>query len=226
MSVSLKTDIKAGLMTSTAVALLIASPAPTGEELLPARQVTPRETRVLLLPPLDATPDAAHMLAPRGWVIRQREEHEFVTRQFKTLGEALAAKAADGVPRIKLVDLSARTAGNLDLLAKRSGADWVVSLVVLEAKGDSSAGKSAFEVRTRVLLQVWDARRHGWLANGSFTGQDSSGGSPVFLFRNSLDEAVKGSLGNLLNAYAAKAAGGTGDIGSNARPMTAGRKLS
>ena len=198
----LETGIKTGLMTLTAVLLLIISAARAEEKLLPPRQVTPHETSVLLLPPLDATPDAAHMLAPRGLVIRHREEYEFITRQFKMLGEALAVKAAEDVPRIELVEWSARTAGNLDLLAKRTGADWVVSIVVQEAKGDSSAGKMAFKVRTRVLLQVWDARRHGWLANGPHTGQGSGGGSPIFLFRDSLDEAVKVSLGNLLNAYA------------------------
>jgi len=198
----MKTDKKTVLMILSAVLLLTASPSLATENLLAPRQVTPRETSVLLLTPLDATPDAAHMLPARGAVIRHREEFEFITRQFKMLGEAMAAKAADDFPQIKLVDLSARTAENLDLLAKRTGADWVVSIIVQEAKGDSSAGQSAFKVRTRVLLQVWDARRHGWLANGPYTGEDNSGGSPIFMFKNSLDKAVKGSLGNLLDAYA------------------------
>jgi hypothetical protein len=195
--------MKTVLMTLSAVLLLTASPARSDEKLLPPVQVTPRETRVLLLPPLDATPDALHMLAMRGVVIRHREQYEFITRQFKMLGEAMAAKAAnDVVPQIKPVDLSARTAGVLDLLAKRAGADWVVSIAVQEAKGNSNAGRRVFTVRTCVLLKVWDARRHGWLANGLYIGKDHSGGSPIFTFKNSLDEAVKGSLGNLLGAYA------------------------
>jgi len=113
----------------------------------------------------------------------------------------MAAKAADAVPKIKLADISARTAGNMDMLARRTGADWVVSTVVQEAKADSSAGHSAFKVRTRVLLQVWDARRQGWLANGPYTGEDNGHSSPIFGFKNSLDEAVKGSLGDILGAY-------------------------
>ena len=47
---------------------------------------------MLLLPPLDATPDSAHMQAPRQLVIRHREEYELITRQFKMLGEAMATK--------------------------------------------------------------------------------------------------------------------------------------
>jgi hypothetical protein len=196
-----KTDMKIGLITSSVVLLLTTSPA-SAEKPLPPGHVIPRETSVLLLPPLDATPDSAHMLTPRSSVIRHREEYEFITRQFRMLGETMAANAAHDVPQIKLIDLSARTAANMDLLAKRTGADWVVSIVVQEVKGDSSAGQSPFKVRTRVLLQVWDARRHGWLADAPYTAEDSGGGSPIFVFKNSLDVAAKGSLGNLLDAYA------------------------
>jgi len=188
-------------MTLAAAFLLTASSSRADEKLLSFDKVTPRETSVLLLPPLDATPDRADMLAPRRLVIRHREEYEFITRQFKVLGEAMAARAADAAPKIDLADLSARTAENLDLLAKRTGADWVVSIIVQEAKGDSSAGQDAFKVRTRVFLQIWDARRQGWLVNGTYTGQDSDGGSPVFVFENSLDDATKGSLADILSVY-------------------------
>jgi hypothetical protein len=192
---------KMGLPTLSIILLLVGSPARADDELLPPAQIVPRQTGVLLLPPLDVTPDSAHMLAPRRFVIRHREEYEFITRQFKMLGEAMAAKAADAGPKIDLTALSARTVSNLDLIAKRAGADWVVNIIVQEAKGDSSAGQDAFKVRTRVLLQIWDVRRHGWLANGPYTGEDSGGGSPIFVFENSLDDATKGSLGNILNIY-------------------------
>jgi len=192
-------EIKPGLMTLAAVFLLTASPSRADEKLLSPGKVTPRETGVLLLPPLDATPDSAHMLAPRHLVIRHREEYEFITRQFKMLGETMARQAADAAPKIDLAGLSARTAGNLDLLAQRTGADWVVSLVVQEAKMDSSEG--GFKIHTCVLLQVWDARRHGWLANNSYTSQVNEGGSPVFVFKDSLDDATKGSLASLLESY-------------------------
>lgn len=141
------------------------------------------------------------MQAMRQGVIRHREEYEFITRQFKMLGEAMATDAAVASPGIDLTTLSARIAGNLDLLAQRAGADWVVSIIVQEAKGDSSAGQGAFKVRTRVLLQVWDARRHGWLANSLYTGQAGDGGSPVLVFKDSLDDAAKGCLGNILSLY-------------------------
>ena len=195
-----RSNIKSGLLTTSALLWLIGSPARADEKLLPPIQVTPRETSVLLLPALDVTPDSAHMQAPRQLVIRHREEYEFITRQFKMLGEAMAAKVADSSPKIDLAGSSARTSANLDLLAKRTGADWVVSIVVQEVTMDSSAG-NGFKVQNRLLLQVWDARRHGWLANNPYTGQLTGGGSPVLLFKDSLGDATKGSLANLLSAY-------------------------
>jgi hypothetical protein len=166
--------------------------------LAPVR-VVPRETGVLLLPALDATADAAHMLAPRQLVIRHREEYEFITRQFKMLGETMAAGAAKTAPNIDLGNLSARSAGNLDVLAQRTGATWVVSIVVEKAELEPVADGD--RVRTRVRLEIWDARRHGWLARTPYTGEAYGGGSPVFMFKNSLDEAVKGALATLLHSY-------------------------
>jgi len=181
--------------------LLAALPVQADETLLAPVRVKPGETGVLLLPALDATADSAHMLAPRQLVIRHREEYEFITRRFKMLGEGLAAKVAAAAPGIELGDLSARTARNLDVLAQRTGADWVVTLVVEEATLDPAAG-GEFEVRTRVRLQIWDARRHGWLARTSYTAEATGGGSPVFVFKRSLDGAVKGSLRDFLLLYA------------------------
>ena len=180
--------------------LLAGSAARAEEHILAPVQVVPRETSVLLLPALDATRDSKNMQAPRRLVVRHRVEYEFITRQFKMLGETMAGTAADAVPKIELGDLSERTDTNLDLIARRMGADWVVNVVVEDAKLDASAG-GEFNVRTRVRLQVWDARRRGWIVNGPYTGHASGGGSPVFVFKRSLDDAAKGSLGNLLGDY-------------------------
>jgi hypothetical protein len=193
------TQFKTGLALVGVAVLLAGLQAHAGVENLPATQIIPRDTGVLLLPALDVTKDAQNMQAPRQLVIRHREEFEFIARQFKMLGEAMAEKVAAVRPKIALGSLSARTATNLDLLAKRAGADWVVSIIVEGANLDSSA-EGNFKVQTRVRLQVWDARRHGWLANSAYTAQ-AGGGSPVFVFKNSLDNAVKGSLGQLLSVY-------------------------
>jgi hypothetical protein len=191
---------KVGLALVALAGLLTDLPSHAAEGILAAIRVVPRETAVLLLPALDATRDAKNMQAPRQLVIRHREEYEFITRQFKMLGEAMAARAADAGPKIELGNLSARTAANLDLLAKRTGAEWVVSVIV-EGAGLDSSVEGDFKVQTHVRLQVWDARRRGWLVNASYTARVSGGGSPVFVFKNSLDQAVKGSLGNFLNVY-------------------------
>jgi hypothetical protein len=176
------------------------SPVP-GEQILAPVRVAPRDISVLLLPALDATSDAKNMQEPRHVVIRHRVEFEFITRQFKMLGETMAAQAAESTtPKINLGDLSARSAATLDLIAKQTGANWVVGLVVEEAKL-SSFGGGEFQVHTRVRLQVWDARRHGWIANGDYTGQARGEGTPIFVFKNSLDEAAKGALRNVLTNY-------------------------
>jgi hypothetical protein len=54
-----------------------------------------------------------------------------------------------------------------------------------------------------VLLRVWDATRQGWLENGSFVGHDAGGSStPVWLFKDSIDDATRVSLARLLASYA------------------------
>jgi hypothetical protein len=116
------------------------------------------------------------------------------------LGETLAAKAADVAPGVDLARVSARTAGNLDLLAKRAGADWVVNVVVQAADANSDES-GVFKIETRLLVQVWDARRHDWLINSSFTGQAGGHGSPVMMFMHSLDDATKVALQNLVGPY-------------------------
>jgi hypothetical protein len=198
--VKLPSNNRAGLIKVPVIFLLAVSLARAdGDNLAPVK-VTPRETSVLLLPPLDTTPDSAHMLAPRQLVVRHREEYELITREFKVLGETVAGKAADSSPKVDLAEAAARTPGNLDLLAKRAGADWVAGIVVQEARMDSSLG-GGFKIHTRVLLQIWDARRHDWLVNAPYTSRTSEGGSPVFVFKDSLDDAAKGSLANLLGGY-------------------------
>ena len=169
----------------------------TMENISAPNKPDPTQTHVLLLPPLDVTPDSAHMLAPRQTVILRCEKDDFEARHFKILDEAVAAKAADSVPRIDLTRQSSRTKANLERLARRTGADWVVSIVV-EKVTASNVDHGAFTARTQVLLQTWDASRRGWLANGLYTGQDS-GNMPVWAFMHSLENATQTALTNVWN---------------------------
>ena len=162
--------------------------------------IQPGETGVLLLPALDATRDALNMQTPRQAVIRHRQQTELITRQFKVLGEALALKAAKISPAIELDQLSARTPENIDSLAKRAGATWVVHTVVEEVDANSDASEG-FTINTRLLLQVWDVRRHDWVLNHRYTGQATGSGAPIMIFMRSLDNATKGALSNLLSAH-------------------------
>jgi hypothetical protein len=188
------------LIAIPALLLLASSPVPAAGPPAKAPATSPDKVAILLLPALDSTPDAAHMLAPREAVIRHREEFELISRRFDVLGEAVATKAADSPPRIDLSTPSTRDSDNLDLLAKRAGSDWVAGITVQEVKMDSFDG-GQFTIHSRVLLQVWDADNHRWLANGTVVGQVVEGGSPVFAFRDSLEEAVKDALAPLVGDY-------------------------
>lgn len=162
--------------------------------------VIPQDTAVLLLPVLDATSDSKNMEAPRRSVIRHREQVEFITRQFRMLGDSLAIKAAAVSPEIDLASVGARTEKNLDLLAHRANADWVVSLVVQDVDCNQTEGNE-FKISTRLVLQVWNARLHEWIVNAPFTGDADGQGSPVMIFLRSLESAAKVSLADLLKAY-------------------------
>jgi hypothetical protein len=163
-------------------------------------QVSPREISVLLLPALDVSAESTNMLGPRRLVIRHREQYEFITRRFKMLGETMATRAADGMSKFDLNEVAARTPENLDALAKRAGADWVVSAVVENARLEFTAA-GQFRALSHVRLQVRDARGRDWLVDGTFSGLADGAGSPVFVFKNSLDDAIKKALGTLLDPY-------------------------
>jgi len=159
-----------------------------------------RETSVLLLPALDATKDASHMLAPRRAVIRHREQAEFLKRQFKLLGEALATRAAEASPKIDLTRVSDRTADHLDQLSRRAKADWTVSIIVEEVEMNPTDSGS-LAANTRLHLQIWDARKKEWLIDQSYTETASGDGAPPMLFMESLDQAVRTALSPQLHTF-------------------------
>jgi hypothetical protein len=165
-----------------------------------AMAISPEKTTVLLLPALDLTPDAAHMLPAREAVIRHREEFELISRRFNVLGDAAAEKAAGLTPRIDLGGIAVRNADNLDLLAKRAGANWVASVAVREVKMDSFEG-GQFRIHSSVLYQLWDSANHRWLVNDTIRGEVAEGGSPAFAFKDSLDNAIKNALGTVAGAF-------------------------
>lgn len=160
--------------------------------------MAPAETTVLLLPALDATPDARNMQAPRRSVISHRAQYEFLTRGFKVFGEKQAAAVANRSPAIDLDSLLARTPAELDRLAKRAGADWVVNVVVQDVDANPDDG-GRFKIKSRVLLQVWDAPRREWRIDSPVAGEADGEGSPVMLFMQSLDRATAAALTPLLD---------------------------
>ncbi len=166
--------------------------------------VVPRETKVLLLQPIDGTVDAAVLHPARQRIIRLRQQYEFIGRQFVVLGEAMATKAAANQPPLSLdANGDGRTAEMLDQIARRVGVDWAVSIVVREIKTDPSDGNS-FKVHSTLFVQIWDARRHAWLAKLPYVGHLAAGGSPGWLFIKSLDAATGEALAEILAQYPQK----------------------
>ncbi|HEX3729896.1 MAG TPA: hypothetical protein VHV47_08830 [Opitutaceae bacterium] len=166
--------------------------------------VAPRETGVLLLPALDTEPWAPNVLAQRQLVVRWRLEHDFIERRFRVSGEALAERAAGLEPKIDLGRDGARTPANLDELARRAGAAWVVSLTVEEVAEDNPPDPSHFRCHCRILTRIRDAAHHRWLADGPAVGHDDSGSSsPVWLFMSAIDDATRAAVAPVLSPYPA-----------------------
>ena len=65
-------------------------------------------------------------------------------------------------------------------------------------------GAGAFRSHCRVKMLVWDAAAPGWLINGPYVGHDKgANSSPILSFKESIDEATRGALGQLIGEYAA-----------------------
>jgi hypothetical protein len=190
------------LVVAWSVPLLRAAPSfGAGRTSSGADPVIPRETKVLLLPPIDATVDAAVLAPLRRQFIRLPEEYEFIRRQFVVLGDEMAARAAAVRPSVDLrAGAAGRSAETLDELARRTDADWVVSILVREIKTDPFNG-AGFKVHSSLRVQIWDARRHAWLANGPYVGRLVGGGAPGRLFIDSLRAATEEALQRVLAAY-------------------------
>jgi hypothetical protein len=189
------------LATGSIAWLVAAASLRAGSPSSGAGLIVPRETKVLLLQPIDGTADSATLAPLRQEFIRLRQQYEFISRGFTVLGEAMAAKAATAPPALDLQgDASGRPAGLLDELGRRADADWVVSIVVREIKTDPSGG-TGFKVHSSLLIQIRDARRHAWLANGPYIGHLTGSGAPGRLFIASLRSATGEALAGILTAY-------------------------
>jgi hypothetical protein len=162
--------------------------------------IVPRETRVLLLAPLDATVDSGRLQPLRQQIIRLRQQYEFITRQFAVLGETMAAKAAAVEPALDLTRPDARGRETLNELARRTNSDWVVSLTVQEVKTDPSPDNE-FRLHSTLQVRIWNARGHTWLADRIHVGRTQGGGAPGRLFIESVDAAAGGALDEILAAY-------------------------
>ena len=190
------------LVFLVAVALLaFAAGAETPSK--PAAPSKPGDIGVLLLPATDTEPWAANVLLQRQDVVRRRLQHDFLARGFKLYGEALAQSTAATAPRVDLSNPAQRTAENLDELAKRTGANWIVSLDVQQVADDPAKTDEAhFHCFCRVQFKVWDAVQRKWRVDGTFTGHDRGDRqSPIWLFMEAIDEATRVALASVLDPY-------------------------
>ena len=193
------------------LAAVISFMPPAHADELPAIPVTPTDTKVLLLPTLDETGDRAEMQREHVNVGNHRLEYELLTRGFQVIGphEALRAARAEG---IDLDDTDSRGSMSLKMLAKDTGADWVVSAAVIEVKDDKNRGFSVFANRrayAKVQIKVYDAKQGGYLANRfqlehkttvrALPGVNGIG--TTGLFKQAIDTTIQRSIANLLTPY-------------------------
>jgi hypothetical protein len=160
----------------------------------------PSDTVVLLLPPVDATVDAARLAPLREQVIRLEMEYQFIARQFMVVGDRLAAKVAEQSPGIDLGGKGGASERAMDGLARRTRARLVVGITASEVVSVASTGPG-FQARSTIDLRIWDSQSRRWLVKGARQGFASRGGPPGWLFIGSLRDAVGSALADCLKRY-------------------------
>ena len=192
------------LILATGLAVLGLA-APAARVLADDDAVTPNKTTVMLLPALDQVGGEAggnRFAGLHEAIVTHRMEYEFIAREFKVIGPTMSggigAKAG-----VNLADPALRTSDNLKKLATAAGADWVVSLDVLEYAHDNyTKGNRTDHVKLHML--VVNAKDGSVLADKDVLKTQNSAGINIGvlgLMIQTLDYTTKESLANLLEPY-------------------------
>ena len=169
--------------------------------------IVPSKTTVMLLPVLDQTggPTGGDRFAGLHEAIaNHRMEYEFISRQFNMIGPGMSTAAAQKAG-INVTDPALRNSDTLKKIGATSGADWVVSVDVLEYAHDSfQQGNRTDHVKLHLL--VVNAKDGSVLADKDVLKTKNSEHQNIGvlgLMIATLDYSTKEAFKNLLDDYPA-----------------------
>ena len=172
---------------------------------LPVVPVIPAQTNVLILPALDETGDKPEMQLEHIRVASHRLEYEFMTRGFKVMGpkDGLRVARTEG---IDLDDPDDRGSLSLKTIGKDTGAQWVVSVAVIDVHEDKGYDAYSRRAFAKVQVKVYDINQGGYISNRF--QQSSKTSLPLVgragttgLFKHTIDTTVQRSVSDILTPY-------------------------
>lgn len=204
---------RAALFATFATAALSSSLCkPAQADSLPTAPVLPTLTKVLLLPTIDESGDKPEMVRAHMLTGNHRAEYEFLTRGFQMLSPDVAMRAAH-TEDIDLDDAESRGKRDLKALGKDTGADWVVSLAVIEVREEkvnnfwsAAVGGNQRRAKAKVQVRILDVKNDLYISNqfcqDTKTSQRFLGNiGTTGLFKQAIDVTIQRSLVNILTPY-------------------------
>jgi len=185
---------------------------PVHADSLPTAPIIPAQTKVLLLPTIDETGDKPEMVRAHVLTGNHRAEFEFLTRGFQMLSPSVATRAAR-TEDVDLDDAESRGKRDLKALGKDTGADWVVSLAVIEVREEkvnnfwsAAVGGNQRRAKAKVQVRILDVNTDQYISNqfcqDTKTSQRFLGNiGTTGLFKQAIDVTIQRSLVNLLTPY-------------------------
>ena len=204
---------RAALFTLAATSILL-SPfhKPALADSLPTAPIVPTLTKVLLLPTIDESGDKPEMVRAHVLTGNHRAEYEFLTRGFQMLSPDVAMRAAH-TEDIDLDDAESRGKRDLKALGRDTGADWVVSLAVIEVREEkvsnfwtAAVGGNQRRAKAKVQVRILDVKNDLYISNqfcqDTKTSQRFLGNiGTTGLFKQAIDVTIQRSLINILTPY-------------------------
>jgi len=197
------------LATAIVILSLIAS-APVKADELATPPVKPDTTKVLIVPTLDETGDKPDMQRAHVVTGNHRAEYELLTRGFQLIGPDDALRVARK-EEIDLDDSESRGKKSLLTLGRDAGANWVVSVAVVEVREErvnnffTGLGNQR-RAKAKIQLRILDVAMNQYVVNRfseeTKTTQRLVGNiGTTGLFKQAIDTAIERAFENILSMY-------------------------
>jgi hypothetical protein len=204
----MKSRLNLNTLAAAAVCVALSAAAAHASDLAP-QKVNPSQTNVLILPSLDREPMKTVMAPLRVMVMNHYLETVFLSRQFTVLGPDMAQASA------KTLGVDASDAGNMVDFAKNTGADWVIGLAITDSSLKSTSPGNLL-VSITLHVNIYDAKRKGWIMDKDFVATKTNGGTPMGpmgMYQIGIDNAIDTALSSVVSDYPQTVK--LGDIGTN-----------